>query len=196
MGLDGDLKNVHISNEEFKDPEEMDDFEYTSEEREGQETIIEFYRSGKGRTQFEELLILFFQHLTTINGLGLKEWHAINHAQNVRKIKEAVDAKTSRPGTIISYTTFLAKFLGFLVDHAGNEVEKFPDFNQGTISRISRLVPRVRAWGSAISRMYDYNKWEKKLGDKQKTVRPVNIKDMVSTQTAQQAIGLINQRLL
>ena len=42
------------------------------------------------------------------------------------------------------------------------EVEKFPDFDQGTINRISRLVARVRAWGSSISRMYDYEKWEKK----------------------------------
>ena len=57
---DDDLKNVDISNEEFEDREEMDDFEYTSEEREGPETIIEFYRSGIGRTQFEDLLILFF----------------------------------------------------------------------------------------------------------------------------------------
>ena len=214
---DDDLKNVDISNEEFEDREEMDDFEYTSEEREGPETIIEFYRSGIGRTQFEDLLILFFQHLTNINGGRLKERHDINH---VRKIKDAVDpvmdsvsclivngaadvwkkwakpkldAKTSRPGTIISYTTSLAKFLGFLVDHAENKVENFPDFDQGTINRISRLVPRVRAWGSAILRMYDYEKWEKKLDDKQKAVRPFNIKDIASTQTVQQAIALIKK---
>lgn len=55
--------------------------------------------------------------------------------------KPKLDAKTSRPGTIISYTTSLAKFLSFLVDHVENEGENFPDFNQGTINRISCLIP-------------------------------------------------------
>ena len=119
----------------------------------------------------------------------------VNGAADVWKkwAKPKLDAKTSRPGTIISCTTSLAKFLGFLVDHAENKVENFPDFDQGTINRISRLVPRVRAWGSAILRMYDYEKWEKKLDDKQKAVRPFNIKDIASTQTVQQAIALIKK---
>lgn len=119
----------------------------------------------------------------------------VNGAADIWKkwAKPKLDAKTSRPGTIISYTTSLAKFLAFLVDHGENEVAKFPGFDQGTISRISRLVPRVRAWGSAISRMYDYEKWEKKLDDKAKAVHPLNIKDMVSTQTAQQVISLIKK---
>lgn len=41
--------------------------------------------------------------------------------------------------------------------------------------------------------MYDHEKWERKLDEKEKAVHPVNIKDMVSTKTAQQAIALIKK---
>ena len=204
---------------EDEEEEEMSDDFYLDEEPSKFSSLKEYYQqAAEGKTIIETLLIMFCRHLQDINGGACNEKQAILHAQNVRKIHEALDpkgndkdieslvkdggtfiwrnwakpmldSKKKRPGTIRSYFCSIAKFCEFIVDNTKNEVEGLPELSQDTLKRVNSILPRARAWGSSVNKLYAHEKWEKVLEERHHAIKPQNLEDMMTTKPALEAIA-------
>ena len=219
---DDDDDENRSEEEEEDDKEEEEDEEDWSEEDLDEEpgkfaSLKEFYKAGKGANTFDTLLVMFFRHLQDLNGGACKERQAMLHAQNVRKLKETLDNsnkdkdieclvkdggsfmwrgwanKTRRPGTVKSYFCSVSKFLDFILDHTGNEVEGMPPISEESVKRAALVLPRVKSWGSSITKMYAADTWSKILKDRQDLINPESIEDMMTTKAATKAIALLKK---
>ena len=138
-------------------------------------------------------------------------------AQNVRKLKETLDQsnkdkdieclvkdggsfmwrgwanKTRRPGTVKSYFCSVSKFLDFILDHTGNEVEGMPPISEESVKRAALVLPRVKSWGSSITKMYAADTWSKILKNRQDLINSESIEDMMTTKAATKAIALLKK---
>ena len=206
---------------EEEDEEEDEDWSKSELEEEPEEyaTLQELYqRQKKGQT----LLLMFFRHLQDINGGACKERQAMLHAQNVRKINQALDAngqdhdieclvkdggssmwrnwakplldnKSKRPGTIKSYFCSVAKFLDFILDHTRNEVEGMPEILEDSLRGVEQVLPRIRSWSSSINKLYATDLWSKILKDRSEPISPQNVEDMTGTKVATEAMSLLKK---
>ena len=96
--LQGETEAADGSEEQLEDEddeeEEMSDDFYLDEEPSKVTSLKEYYQqAAEGKTTIETLLIMFCRHLQDINGGACNERQAILHAQNVRKIHQALDPK-------------------------------------------------------------------------------------------------------
>ncbi|KAJ7386031.1 hypothetical protein OS493_012364 [Desmophyllum pertusum] len=202
--------------------EEISDEENLEEEALNFESLTDYYKRAVGKNTFDTLVILFCQHLQDINGGACKERQAILHAQNVRKIKESLDPKeldqdveslvkdgdsfiwrhwakplldnkSKRPGTIRAYFCSVAKFFEFILDHTDHGVDGMPDILEDSLQRVQKILPRVRAWGSSINKLYVHEKWSKVLEDRQNSLKPENVEDMMATEAALKAIAFLKK---
>lgn len=78
----------HASDQTFEESESSD----TDEDSEAFQTWTEYYQEAKGKTEKETLLIKYCHHLQDILSGCKKPTHAVWHAQNVRRIKDATDS--------------------------------------------------------------------------------------------------------
>lgn len=110
-----------------------------------------------------------------------------------RWAKPVPDSKTRRPGTVKSYFCSVTKFLDFILDHTGNEVEGMPAISDDSLKRGALVLPRVKPWGSSITKMYAADTWSKILQDRQESINPESVEDMVETKTATEAISVLKK---
>ena len=166
----------------------------------------------------DRLLIQYYHHLQNILGGCKKERDAIWHAQNVRRVKNAINSKDStlnclivdgglniwrqwakpildnkkaKPGTIRASLTSIVKFFKFVVDYTEHGVKGMPQIDQQTIDQIKKVIPRCLAMGSSVNQLYAHEKWEQLLEDQLKAVDPKDTYEMVDTEPAKQAITFL-----
>lgn len=218
-----DYQDDELQETSSKDGSDDSDSEYDDElddetDEETFNTWSEYYKEAEGGTLMEKLLILYYQHLQDILGGCKKERHAIEHAQNVRRIRDAInkqddtldalledgglnvwrlwakpllDSKKVRPGTIRASLTPLNKFLKFIIDQVENKVKSFPRINAQTIEKTKRMIRRVVAMGSSVNQLYAHENWERVLEDQMTAVNPEDTSKMIDTEPAQMAIRLL-----
>ena len=208
-----DYQDDELQETSSKDGSDDSDSEYDDElddetDEETFNTWSEYYKEAEGGTLMEKLLILYYQHLQDILGGCKKERHAIEHAQNVRRIRDAInkqddtldalledgglnvwrlwakpllDSKKVRPGTIRASLTSPNKFLKFIIDQVENKVKSFPRINAQTIEKTKRMIKRVVAMGSSINQLYAHENWERVLEDQMNAVNPEDTCKMIDT---------------
>ena len=192
--------------EEDKDEDGEDDAEIDDEF----ETWKSYYQRGQGKTFISQLLILFFRHLQTINGGGMKERLAINQAQNVRKIKQCLDDHAGE-GTNNDLSCFLkdggldickewaqpkvnnkelhpGTVKAYLTSLAKffdfildqHDVSGMPHISAKTLDQLPKILKRVKTWGSSISRLYGHERWEQILEDSRNSITTDDIKNVLT----------------
>ena len=169
-----DENEEQLEDEDDEEEEMSDDF-YLDEEPTKFSSLKEYYQqAAEGKTTLETLLIIFCRHLQDINGGACNEKQAMLHAQNVRKIHEALDpkrqdkdieslvkdggtfiwrnwakplldSKKKRHGTIRSYFCSVAKFCEFIIDNTENKVEGLSDLSQDTLKHVNSILPQAKA---------------------------------------------------
>ena len=77
--------------------------------------------------------------------------------------------------------------------HTGNEVEGMPPISEESVKRAALVLPRVKSWGSSITKMYAVDTWSKILKDRQDLINPESIEDMMTTKAATEAIALLKK---
>ena len=88
-----DGNEEQLEDEDYEEEEMSDDF-YLDEKPTKFSSLKEYYQqASEGKTTLETLLIMFCHHLQDINGGACNEKQAMVHAQNVRKLHEALDPK-------------------------------------------------------------------------------------------------------
>ena len=182
------------------------------------ETWKDYCRDAKGSEMIDRLLIQYYHHLQNILGGCKKERDAIWHAQNVRRIKNAInskdctlnclivdgglniwrkwakpilDNKKVKPGTIRASLTSMVKFFEFVVDYTEHGVKDMPQIDQKTIDHIKRVIPRCLAMGASVNQLYAHERWEQLLEDQVNAVDPQDTCQMVDTEPAKQAIAFL-----
>ena len=208
-------------NEEEEDKEDWSESDL-DEEPGKFATLKEFYKPEKGANTFHTLLVMFFRHLQDINGGACKERQVMLRTQNVRKLKETLDpsgkdndikclvkdggsfiwrgwakpvldSKERRPGIVKSYFCSVSKFLDFILDHTGNEVEGMPPISEESVKRAALVLPRVKSWGCSITKMYAADTGSKTLKDRQEAINPESVEDMMTTKAATETISLLKK---
>lgn len=215
---EGAIENVALEDKEHQEDVEA---EYESEEEdeiseedsdidEECETWKSYYQKGKGKTTVARLLILFCKHLQSINGGGMKERLAIHHTQNVRKIKECLDAHTGKASntdincflkdgrldicTVWAQSKLNSKELrpgtvkSYLMSLAKflefildqHDVNGMPTISTETLAKLPKVLNRVRTWGSSINRLYGHERWEQILEDSRNAITMNDIKGMLT----------------
>lgn len=104
-----------------------------------------------------------------------------------------LDSKTRRPRTVKSYFCSVTKFLDFILDHTGNEVEGMPAISEDSLKRAALVLPRVKSWGCSITKMYAADTWSKLLKDREEFINPESVEDMTQTKAATEAISLLKK---
>ena len=107
--------------------------------------------------------------------------------------KPVLDSKERRPGIVKSYFCSVSKFLDFILDHTGNEVEGMPPISEESVKRAALVLPRVKSWGCSITKMYAADTWSKTLKDRQEAINPESVEDMMTTKAATEAISLLKK---
>ena len=102
--------------------------------------------------------------------------------------KPLLDTKKSRPGTIKTYLTSLAKFCEFIADQTKHNVSGFPTIEESQLQARTNVVSRFRAMSSSISKIYKFEKWEKQLEDEETAIDPVVAEEIMDTEPAKDAI--------
>ena len=87
----GGKEEDHETSEEGGEQDASD--QTSDEELEAFQTWAQYYQEGKGKTEMETLLMKYCHHLQDILGGCKKPTHAVCHAQNVRRIKDATDPR-------------------------------------------------------------------------------------------------------
>ena len=163
------------------------------------ETWTDYYRDAKGSEMIDRLLIQYYHHLQNILGGCKKEHDAIWYAQNVRRIKNAInskdctlnclivdgglniwrkwakpilDNKKAKPGTIRASLTSMVKFFEFVVDYTEHGVKDMPQIDQQTINQMKRVIPHCLAMGASVNQLYAHERWEQLLEDQVNAVTP------------------------
>ena len=193
---DGDEES---NGEDSKDSDEED-------EKKGFDTWSQYYQEGQGNNMMEKLLIMFYCHLQDIIGGCKKERHAINHAQNVRRVRDMsdekdttlncflqdggldiwrkwakpkLDAKEASSGTVRASLASLVKFFEFILDHTKNKVRGMRNVDSETIERSEWLIKRLVAMGSSVNQLYAHEKWEQILEDQVNAIHPSETNEMI-----------------
>ena len=78
------------SEESESESEDEDESEGEDEGQDTRQTWKTFYKKGRANTIVDELLITFYDHLQNILGGCKKQRHAIEHAQNIRRLLKTV----------------------------------------------------------------------------------------------------------
>ena len=227
--VDNDSEEDEGSDEESSDEgggEYMDegDDDTSENETEGQgiRTWKEFYSKGNATTLKDQLLLKFCKHLQDILGGCKSERHAIDYAQDVRRIwdtlnakddslgslleegglhiwrkwaKPLLDAKKVRPGTIRRRLGSINKFFAFIVDHAESKTKGFPELDKETVETIQRVMKRIVAMGTSVNQLYCHERWEQILEDVMNAVNPSDLNRMVETEPAKRALTLLKNSM-
>lgn len=161
---DQDVQEHDDSDYEEEEDEDEEDDSYSDED----ETWVSFYQKKKhANDELNQFLLMFCQHLQTLNGGHLKERHAVHNAQNVRKIvkhldpgskeidclfieggisvcknwaQPMLDSKKMRPGMVKSYLCSLAKFFEFLVDAYETGLRGIPKIGKELKDKLPHMV--------------------------------------------------------
>ena len=72
--------------------------------------------------------------------------------------KPNLEAKKMRPGTVRSYLRSINKFLNFIMDHTGHQVEGMARIDASTMAKIEKIIPRIVAMGASINKLYTHQR--------------------------------------